>query len=266
MVARILTAWDIDASVAIGCAALLAGYVVAHRSDLSRAGFFVAGVAVMFVALASPLDKLADSYLFSAHMLQHMLFVLVVPPLLVLGLTERFARAAVGVRILGAIERGLRRPVVAWLVAMVALWAWHAPALYNAALASEDIHIAEHLCFMVTAAIFWWPILSPLAGSRMPAPEALLYLVAGMLATGLLGILLTFARPGLYPTYLDPHDSLGILPLLRDSWGITPATDQELGGLLMWVPGGLVFLAASLFVLARWYRGSEAEFAPGTVN
>lgn len=267
--ARILTAWDVDPSIPIGCALLLAGWFVAHRplrrDDLAHGGCFAAGVAVMFIALTSPVDTLGDSYLFSAHMLQHMILILVVPPLLILGLAPRFVRAVIAVPALGAIERFARRPAIAWLPAMAALWIWHLPALFDAALASEGLHIVEHLCFMVTATIFWWPILSPLESSRMPAMAALLYLFAAMLATSLLGIAITFAAPGLYPPYLHPEDTLGIAGLLRDGWGLTPEIDQELGGLLMWVPGGFAFLAAIFVVMARWYRTPE-EFGAGALN
>ncbi len=263
--ARILTSWDVDPSIPIGCALLLAGWFAAHRWDLARGAWFGSGVAVMFLALTSPIDTLGDTYLFSAHMLQHMLLILVVPPLLILGLSPRFVRGVIAIPALGAIERCARRPLVAWLPAMVALWVWHLPALFDAALANEDLHIVEHLCFMITATIFWWPILSPLAESRMAALPAVLYLFAGMLATSLLGIAITFAPAGLYAPYLHPEDALGILGLLRDAWGLTPEVDQQLGGLLMWVPGGLAFLAAIFIVMARWYRMPE-EFGAGALN
>ncbi len=236
---------------------MLAGYLAAHRSDLSRSAWFIGGVVLMFVALTSPIDTLGDTYLFSAHMLQHMILILIVPPLLIAGLTQHFARAVTSIAALGALERSLRRPAIAWTLAIATLWLWHLPALFDAAVANEDIHIFEHLCFMLTATIFWWPILSPLESSRMAAMPAILYLFAGMLATSVLGIAITFAPPGLYAAYAHPHDAIGILPLLRNSWGLTPAVDQKLGGLLMWVPGGLAFLAAIMLVMARWYRTPE---------
>ena len=142
---------------------------------------------------------------------------------------------------------------------MAALWIWHMPRLYDATLASEPLHIFEHLMFLVTATIFWWPILAPLEDSRMSHGAAFAYLGAAMLVTGVLGILITFAPVGTYAAYLHPQDELGILDALRHSWGLTTEADQELGGLLMWVPGGLVYLGAIMAVLARWYRAPEAE-------
>jgi len=256
---RILTTWDPDLSVIIGCAALAAAYAIAGRRDFSRAGYFLLGDLIMLLALISPLDVLADDYLFSAHMLQHMLLILATPPLLILGLPREFSAAVVRVRALAAIERALRNPAVAWTLGMAALWTWHLPRLYDATLASEPLHIFEHLMFLVTATIFWWPILAPLEASRISHGAAFAYLGAAMLATTILGILITFAPAGAYTAYLHPDDRLQILGALRETWGLTTQTDQELGGLLMWVPGGLVYLGAIMAVLARWYRAPQPE-------
>jgi cytochrome c oxidase assembly factor CtaG len=259
IVSRIATAWDPDPSIIAGCAALAIAYALACRGDFSRAGWFLLGDLVMLLALISPLDVLADDYLFSAHMLQHMLLVLAVPPLLILGIPRQFARSVVRVHGLGATERALEGPLVAWTLGMAALWIWHLPRLYDATLASEALHIFEHLTFLVTATIFWWPILAPLDDSRMNHGAAFAYLGAAMLSTTVLGIIITFAPVGVYTAYLHPHDSLGILDGLRHWWGLTTEADQQLGGLLMWVPGGLVYLCAIMAVLARWYRAPEAE-------
>ena len=208
---NLLRAWDFDPSIVIGCIALLAAYALAHRGDYSRAPWFVAGVVAMFLALVSPLDALSDEYLFSAHMLQHLILILIVPPLLILGLSEKFVRAILAVPMLARIERILAAPAVAWTLAMAVLWIWHWPALYDATLASEDVHIFEHLCFLVTATIFWWPIFAPVASAQMEPMLAIIYLATAMVANSVLGILLTFANPGLYSAYLHPADSLGIL-------------------------------------------------------
>jgi cytochrome c oxidase assembly factor CtaG len=256
---RIAAAWDFDPSVIVGCLALAILDVLVCRRDFSRAVWFLFGELVMLLALISPLDVLADDYLFSAHMLQHMLLVLAVPPLLILGIPHQLARSIVGVHALGAIERPLRNPLVAWTLGVAALWIWHLPRLYDATLASEALHIFEHLTFLVTATIFWWPICAPLEDSRMSHGAACAYLGAAMLATTVLGILITFAPVGAYAAYLHPQDSLGILDALRQSWGLTIEADQELGGLLMWVPGGLVYLCAIMAVLARWYRAPESD-------
>jgi cytochrome c oxidase assembly factor CtaG len=260
----ILAAWDFEPSIVVGCAGLLALYAWQHRGDWSRAGWFCAGVALMALALMSPLDTLSDSYLFSAHMVQHMVLILIVPPLLLLGISTRAALRALAMPAVAKIERVLAKPAVAWTMGIGTLFAWHLPAFYNAALANEDLHIFEHLCFLVAATIFWWPILAPVEEARMAPLPALVYLATAAVANSALGILLTFAEPGLYPAYLHPADPLEILATIRNSWGLTPDVDQELGGLLMWVPGGFVFLGAMIAVLSRWYRDSRAP-ATGVV-
>jgi cytochrome c oxidase assembly factor CtaG len=258
-VGNLLRAWEFEPSVVGGCAVLLVLYAVAHRDDPGRAGWFVAGVAAIFLALVSPLDVLSDTYLFSAHMAQHLMLVLVAPPLLIAGLSPRMIRRAMKTAAVGRIERVLGNAIVAWTIGMATLWIWHAPSLYNAALDDEDLHIVEHLCFLISATIYWWPIVSPAEELRMSAMPAVMYLATGAVANSVLAILLTFARPGLYPAYLDPPDPLGILPMVRAQWGLTPAADQQLGGLLMWIPGGMVFMGAVVWVIARWYAAGDRE-------
>lgn len=255
--------WHWHPSVLLGCLALLLAYLAARRRAGGWQGWrvaaFAAGTATLLLALVSPLDGLGDSYLFSAHMLQHLLLLQIVPPLLLLGLPpapiERLLRRPA----LAAAERALGQPLAAWLLGSGAVWAWHLPSLYNAALASEPVHIAEHLCFLATATIFWWPVLAPGGWARLGTLPALLYLFAAAASSSALGILLAATPPGMYPAYLRPADRLGILPLLRDGWGLTPSADQQLGGLLMWIAGGLLYLGAMLGVLARWYGAEEDE-------
>lgn len=213
----------------------------------------------MLFALISPLDMLGDEYLLSAHMAQHLLLELAVPPLLLLGISPRFARAVVEVRPLGRLERVLGNPLAAWTLGIGMLALWHAPALYDAALGNEYIHIVEHLSFMVTATIFWWPVLAPLPECRIGALWTQLYLLSGAMANSLLGIWLTFAPVGLYAPYLHPADSLHIATLLRTGWGLTPAVDQQAGGLLMWVGGGFVFLAVMIVVFLQWLNAAETD-------
>jgi cytochrome c oxidase assembly factor CtaG len=257
-------AWDWEPSVVVGCAALAIAYLAAVRFRFDvRTALFIGGDAVLLLALVSPLDALGDDYLFSAHMLQHLLLIMVVPPLLLLGLPAGLAARLLRWRAAASAERLLRRAPVAWLLAVLMLWAWHAPVLYNLTLASETVHITEHLLFLVTWTIFWWPILGPIEDSRLAPFQGIGYLFAAGVANTVLGALLTFSHAGLYPAYLHPEDELGALALIRGQWGLTPDADQQLGGLIMWVAGSLVILAAILGLLARWYRSPEATQGSG---
>jgi putative membrane protein len=255
--------WHWHPSVLLGCEVLLIGYAVAVRFRWSPAAlWYVAGVVVLLLALLSPLHMLGDDYLFSAHMLQHLLLMQCVPPLLLVGLPPAVVRQALQYPLVRKVERVLGHPWVAWSLGTGAMWLWHLPVLYNAALRHETLHIVEHLCFLATAVIFWWPILAPAQEVRLLPPAAMFYLFTAMIASSVLGIILTFVPPGLYPTYLHPIDIHNILPLLRDNWGLTPAVDQQLGGLLMWMPGSLIYLCAIIATLARWYGTPEEDLQP----
>lgn len=261
----LLTTWSFHPSVLFGCAALIALYLLLEPHPTGRFWWYVLGVAVLALALVSPIDALGDGYLFSVHMLQHLLLIQVVPPLLLLGLTPEMMEKLLAYPRLRRLERVVGRPTVAWPLAVITLWVWHAPALYDLAVADENVHILQHLCFLVTATIFWWPVLAPLPEHRAPLPLCLLYLVAASFSSSVLGILITFAPPGLYPAYLHPLGQPAIVHLIRTVWLIDPAGDQQIGGLLMWVPGGLAYLFAIIVVCGSWLAAPERdEFEDGT--
>jgi len=254
----IRAAWIWEPSVVGGCLALAAWYLSAVGvKPARRAASFLAGVAVLFLALNSPLDVLGDTYLFSAHMIQHLLLILVVPPLLLLGMPPALAHPAPHPGWVRSAGRVLGIPAVAWTLGVGTMALWHVPVLYNAALRGEAAHIAQHLSFLITSTIFWWPVLAAAGAERLAPLPAVLYLVGAALAGSVLGIVVTFAQVGLYPAYLHPIDRFGIEPVIRNGWGLSPQSDQELGGLVMWIPGGLVYLWAILCVMARWYRTAE---------
>jgi putative membrane protein len=260
----IFTVWDFYPSVIVGSLALLVGYgFLVHWRFHRRALLFAAGVLAMAWALLSFLDVLGDGYLFSAHMAQHLILIEIVPILLLLGTPPEGMERLLKIPLLARAERSLGNPWVAWLAGILVLYAWHLPALYNTALASESMHVFQHLSFLVTSTMFWWPILSPVQRCRVSPPVAFLYLMGAAIANTLLGIVVAYVPPGTYPAYNHPADPLGILPLVRDQWHLDRASDQILGGMLMWVPGGLVCAAVIFNVLARWYAESDlaAEIA-----
>jgi putative membrane protein len=254
----ILLSWDWEPSIIIGCAALAIGYAVLARFRFQpKAFFFYLGLSIMFLTLVSPLDTLADTYLFSMHMFQHLLLSEVVPALLLLGIPLEWWQWVLSYKPLEAAEDVLRKPPVAWLCGIGALWLWHWPRLFDAALYNENLHAFQHLCFMVTGTIFWYPVITPVPGHRMTAFPAIFYLFAACTFSSLLGILITFCSYEIYPFYLSPNDSLNILPQLRNV--ISARADQELGGLLMWFPCCLIYASAILIRLGTWYGESPDE-------
>ena len=184
------------------------------------------------------------------------------PPLLVLGIPAWLAERWLASPRTPEWSSVLRQPAVAWLLGIGAMYLWHLPPLYNAALAHMNVHIVEHLCFIATGVIFWWPVCAPLASARYAPLGALLYLFTAAVAGSALGIILTFASPGLYPAYLNPVDTRGFLRLVRGGWGLSPTIGSAIERLIMWVPGGLVYLCAIIATLARWYGEADTEDEP----
>lgn len=237
---------------AIGLARLLPRTGQGRGRLWRQAGWFFAGCAVLAVALMSPVDSLGGA-LFSAHMVQHELLMIVAAPLLVLGrpfgvwmwglpAAWRPAVGGIGRPALIAVPwRILTAPLGAWLLHAAALWLWHLPRLFDAALANDGVHVLQHLSFLVTALFFWWSVLDETTRRDRPA-GALLSVFTTMMHTGALGALLTFSSHCWYVAYLATAPRLGIDPL----------TDQQLGGLIMWVPGGLAYIVAGLVLCARW--------------
>jgi len=219
----------------------------------------VAGMVALGVALFSPLDEMAE-VLFSAHMVQHLILMLVVPPLLVVGApllallwalplhTRRtLARWWNQRRLLRRLMGWLFQPAVAWASSIVAVILWHLPALYQSALQHPLIHAMEHLSFLGTGFLFWSVLLRPDRARRIDYGAGVLYSFTAGLPSSLLGALLTFAARPLYPI-----QSSG-----TSLWGITPLEDQQLAGLIMWVPAGALLMFFGLGLFAAWLGESD---------
>jgi cytochrome c oxidase assembly factor CtaG len=240
--------WNPAAMLAGAIAVAIYFAAVRHRG---RAVWFAASIGALWLALLSPLNTLADGYLFSAHMAQHILLLLIVPALLLLALPRALS--------LGAGPRFLSGPLAGWLAGVGAMWLWHAPALCNAAVASRPVRALQIVSLLALGAVFWRQILAPREEERLSPPRAVLYLFSACAACGVLGIIVTFSPVAVCSIYTMPRsDPLGILQTIRADWGLTPERDQQIGGLLMWVPMCLIYLTAVLAQLARWFAPSPA--------
>ena len=217
-----------------------------------QAGSFVAGWTALALALLSPLHRLGE-VLFSAHMAQHELLMVIAAPLLVLGhpivpflwaLPVSWRRKAgdwAGTKPVSMGWTFLTLPLVAWTLHAVAIWVWHAPALYQATLDSELVHTLQHMSFLGTALLFWWTVFQGQLG-RIGRPAAVLSLFTTSVHTSLLGALLAFSTKQWYPLYAAG----------TAQWGLTPLEDQQLAGLIMWVPAGLAYVVAALLITGSW--------------
>ena len=260
------TLWEADSVVLVVCAIAVVLYAAFVRRG--KTAFFAAAIVVFVVALASPIGVLARGYLFSAHMLQHLLLVLVVPPLVWLALPHQ---ATPRVRALDPKPKPGPRFLEPWILGLGAMWLWHAPTLCDAAGRSLGIQRVQTLSLLAMGAAFWWPILAPRAAHRLAPFGAMLYLFTACVGCTILGIVVTFSPIEICSIYAHPVDRLGVMPLLRDRWGMSTKADQEIGGLMMWVPACLVYAAGILAMLARYYRDDDAPAldaapAPGAIG
>jgi putative membrane protein len=258
--------WDL--AIALVLALALCVYALGIARLWGRAGArrglrawqvvaYGAGMLSLWIALLSPLEALS-AVLFSAHMGQHEILMLVSAPLIVMGrplyalawaLPARTRRAAGAIverpAVLG-LWHGLTNPWVVLLLHGATLWVWHIPGLFEHALAHENVHALQHLSFFLTAALFWWSMVNGRYG-RVGYGVGVVFVFATALHSGLLGAMLTFAQGLWYPTHEARTRAAGLDPL----------EDQQLAGLIMWIPAGVLLTLLALALLSAWLGEAE---------
>ncbi|MCG8584383.1 MAG: cytochrome c oxidase assembly protein [Pirellulales bacterium] len=242
--------WNWASPVWLVAAAILFAYLVAFRNALSsRMWFLAVGLAILVFSYVSPIGVLADGYLFSAHIVQHLLLLLVVPMCLVLSLPRNVSFG----RLSNASSSQIARwAIVGWLSGLGTMWFWHVPSLCNASTSIAWLGAVRDATFLLAGLAFWWPIYAPRESHRLAAPNAVVYLFSACVGCTLLGIYITFTTVAVCPVFANPVGSLPVLTALYDV-GLTSAADQHLGGLLMWVPPCTLYVCAIISVLCRWY-------------
>jgi cytochrome c oxidase assembly factor CtaG len=236
-----------------------------HGVRYWEAAAFVSGLLTLAIALLSPLAWVSE-ILFSAHMTQHEMLMLVAAPLLVIGQPlqamlwvlpaawrEAWARFA-GRRATVAMWQALTGPLVVFLLHALALWLWHAPRLYEAALGHDGVHAVQHVSFVLTAALFWWGMVHGRYGRRGYG-IAVLYVFLTAIHSSILGALMTIAPRVWYPAYVAAGAQ----------WQVDALVDQQLAGLLMWVPSGVMFIIFGVGLFAAWVGESEKRALLGMV-
>jgi putative membrane protein len=215
---------------------------------------YYAGLATMFLSLNGWLHDLSDTYLFSAHMVQHLMLALVVAPLMIMGTTGAMLRPLVALRGVGPVARWITSPTRCFAIFNVVVAGWHLPPMYNYALAHHPVHIVQHLMFLAASVLMWWPVLSPLPElPRLSYPGQMLYLFLMSIPMAIVSVYIAYSDSLLYPSY-------AAAPRV---WGITPMNDQLIGGLIMWIPGGLFFYAIISIVFFRWQQRDGVETRAG---
>jgi cytochrome c oxidase assembly factor CtaG len=252
--------WSFEPGVALGLVVAGAAYAWRahelraheHRAtsqDHLRAAAFAAGLAVLGLALMSPIDHLGEERLFSVHMAQHLLIADIAPILLLLGLSRPLLRPIV--RRTLPIERALgpvAHPITALVVVVGVIWIWHLPALYELALRHPLVHQAEHLTFFAAGLGFWWYVLEPVPPRhRLQGMGTIAYVTAAKFLLGGLGLVLAFSRSPFYDTYEQAPRT----------WGLSAIDDQNVGGLVMMFEQSIVLAIFFAILFARMLERSE---------
>jgi cytochrome c oxidase assembly factor CtaG len=263
-----LADWSLEPTVLLGLAALSAGYALAWRRGLlsddddvsawfgsprTRPWLFGAGVFVGFIALVSPIDTGGDQYLFSLHMVQHLLLMMVAPPLCLLGLVGMRSPVPAARAHWRRAWAYLVNPWPASLIFTAVLLVWHIPALYDTTLTNEPIHVLEHLSFIAIGVIFWWPIVDPMRGADRSRWVGTFGKIAMLVASGVpptvLGLIFTIAPHAFYDFYARA-------PRL---WGLSPVVDQQLAGVIMFGAGNLIYFVAVVMVFWRVFSNPATD-------
>ena len=258
-----LTTWTLEPLPWIGTILAGAAYLIAARKVNAtgprvpirtwRTAAWLAGLAAILIALGSAVDAYAEDFL-SVHMVQHLLLTMVAPPLLALGapitLLLRVASPSARRRLILPIlhsrfVRVIASPFIGWTLFTVAMFATHFSGLYNAALESPTLHDAEHLVYLITGALFWWPVVAadPIP-HRLGYGERVVYVILQMPVNAAVGLAIYFAPAVLYPHYAS----------LTRTWGPTALVDQQIGGGLMWGVGDVLLLMVVPLIVAAWMR------------
>jgi cytochrome c oxidase assembly factor CtaG len=238
---------------------LCVGYFYLNDFHITRKSrYFFAGYILIILSVASPLHFLAENYLMSAHMLSHIIVLLIAAPLIVLGIPENNSAKWITKvsELLGS------NPWLSWISGVCIMWLWHVPVIFNSLFEGPFAMILQnvHLISLVMAGVlFCWPVIGPDVSQRIPALNAVLYLSAACVFCSILGLMITFAPSGIYTHYINPDDHPGLLALIRNQNGISAQVDQQIAGLIMWVPGCLLYLTASMYLLMKWLHEKNQQ-------
>jgi putative membrane protein len=254
-----LPAWHLHPDVWLLFGSIVAAYLIAARRHLAASGeatprrkktLFLTGMGVLWLGADWPVHDLAEGYLYLMHMTQHLLFTLIAAPLLIAGMPAWMLRALLAPPPIRRVFRFFTRPLVALIVFNGVLLFTHWPAVVEASVGSEGIHLALHVLIVASALVMWWPVMSPLP--EMPSlspPGQMIYLFLQSLAPTIPASFLTFGHSALYPVYAG-------FPRI---WGISALNDQLIAGLIMKLAGGLLLWGVIATIFFRWYEQEQRD-------
>ena len=254
-----LPPWHVHLDVWLLFGSIVAAYLIAARRHLAATGeptpgrkkvLFLGGMAVLWIGADWPVHDLAEGYLYLMHMTQHLLFTLVAAPLLIAGMPAYMLRSLLRPRPVQRVFRFYTRPLVALLLFNGVLLFTHWPAVVEASVGSEPVHLALHVLIVTSALVMWWPVMSPLP--EMPslsAPGQMIYLFLQSLAPTIPASFLTFGHTPLYPVYAS-------FPRI---WGVPALEDQLIAGLIMKLGGGLLLWGVIAVIFFRWFEREQRD-------
>lgn len=251
---QILTYWSFDLWSLMTVLTVIA-FIVITKSFKKR---YIVSIAILLllVCLFSPLHILSAYYLFSAHMIVHVILLLCIGPLLVMSLPSNKKQ-------LNSLYLFFKNhPALGWLSGIGIMWFWHVPVIFNSAMASmhqsnfNSISLIESLSLVTAGILFGAPVLHPDKQYRLDALSGVVYLFTACIGCSLLGLLITFAPAGMYHHFLSMHDQYGFNQIILKA-GITQEIDQQAAGLIMWVPCCLIYVTGAMYLLVQWFKQKE---------
>jgi putative membrane protein len=264
---ELLSHWSFD-WITIGFIVFLSAlYCYATQFHFTKRSYsFLAGIILLLLCVASPLHYIGEHYLFSAHMVMHTLLLLIIAPLVVLGLPEENKFKPSLIRFSKMV---FAFPFLCWLTGVGVMWVWHIPSLFDRLFVMNSMNetgtahcmnalsYLQMLSLFIGGIFFCWPIITPYKQYKVSPLTGVLYLSTACLSCSLLGLLITCAPAGLYTHYIGSMGQDHLLSMVRNDWGITALMDQQIGGLIMWVPCCFIYLSGAMYLLIKWFEDKK---------
>ncbi len=258
----IFSYWNFNLSTTVFLLLVVFAYLYIINFSLKKQSvYFLSGLFLIIISIASPLHYIGENYLFSAHMAAHVLLLLIAAPLLVASIPEenKFKK-----QFLFLSKKIYQAPLLSWSAGVGIMWVWHVPYIFhqmvsmNGMQASLSMNVLMNIHFLsllIAGILFCWPVITPYKEYRTAPLTSVLYLSSACVCCSLLGLLITFAPSGTYTSYISTSNEY--LSVVRNQWNISVAMDQQIGGLIMWVPCCFIYLTASMVILIKWFEEKE---------
>ena len=262
----LLKYWHINVTATLIVVIMITFHYISNGNRLTtKSTRFFAGVLMFILVTFSPIDFLARHYLFSAHMVQHIVLLLIVPPLILTGTDKIFLNNMLRKGYFRNMINILCFPLLAWILGVGSMWVMHAPSIMMDMSNSPFMMNSQMIILPVLGWFFIWPVYTPVSFRKLDPLLSSVYLFLACVGCTVLGILITFAPTGMFMAGMNSPDQV-IANLISNGWGISPRTDQMMGGLIMWVPACIIYLTNVMIILLRWFTSRNTESSDGSLS